>query len=195
MSNERQILEVSVREPGPKGVGRRLRASGLIPAVVYGPGVEPVSVSIEPRALQPIVNTAYGRNNVFMVQLDGQQWQCMVKERQIHPVRRNITHVDFYVVKDDQTILVDVPVSTVGKSLGERAGGRLQIVSRTVKLKCQVKDIPPTVEHDVTQVELAQSVYIDEITPPSGCEFVYRNRFPVLLVARRRGAKAQAAEA
>lgn len=189
MSAVHLSLEATVREAGNKGVGRRLRATGLIPAVIYGNKVEPVAVAIEPKKFFPVLSTEFALNAVFNVVVDGRTYQCMMKDRQIHPVRRNITHVDFYVVDMDQMIEVHSPVTTSGRSVGERAGGRLQIVSRTVRLKCKVRDIPASVNHDVTNAGLGDSIYINELTPPEGCEFVYRNRFPVIRIARKRGAK------
>lgn len=184
-------LEVSPRDGGNKGVGRRLRATGLIPAVIYGNGVDPRVVSVEPKKLHPVLTTPFGFNNVFDVQLGTETFQCMIKERQFHPIKRVLTHLDFYVVRDEQVIELDVAVSTVGKSAGERLGGRLQIVKRDVRLKCAIRDIPSTVVHDVTPLELGVALYIDEMTPPEGCEFTYRNRYPVIRIVRKRGAKGE----
>jgi large subunit ribosomal protein L25 len=187
--SEKLVLEVQSRDAGNKGVGRRLRAAGEIPAVIYGGGAEARVVATTQKALMPILTTPFGFNNVFIVKLGEESFQCMIKERQFHPVKRILTHLDFYIVSDDQVITVDVPVSTIGKSVGERAGGRLQIVSRSVRLKCAIKDIPSTVVHDVTPADVGEAIYIDQMTPPEGCEFVYRNRYPVIRIARKRGGK------
>jgi large subunit ribosomal protein L25 len=192
MSTTRPTLEVTKRDAGNKGIGRRLRASGLIPGVIYGNKVEPVPVAIEPKKLFPVLTTDYGFNAVFNVECDGVTYQCMMKDRQFNPVRRNITHVDLYVVKNEQTVELNSPVSTVGRSAGEKLGGRLQIVSRTVRIRCKVADVPPSIPHDVTTMELGEAIYITQMTPPEGCEFVYRHRFPVIRIARKRGAKVAA---
>ncbi len=189
------VLEGTLRPVGTMQA-RRTRTAGEIPAVVYGAGSEATPVAVQPKAVKAVLSTPWGWNNVFQLAVDGKTYQCMVKDKQFDPVRRVLTHLDFYVVDSDQKIVVDVPVEPIGTAAGVRAGGRLQVTARVVRLRCAVKDIPATVQHDVTDVGLGATVYIDEITPPANCEFVYRNRFPVLRVARKRGAKAgDAAEA
>lgn len=194
MNAEFLSLEVSARTADGKGEARRVRAQGLVPAVVYGKGTEGTAVSVEPKKLKAVLSTAFGFNNVFSLSVDdqGNARNCMVKAYQIDPVRRELTHVDFYQVDPEQIITIEVPIEAVGTSVGVKAGGRLQIVTRAVRLRCAVKNIPSAVLHDVTPVQVGDAVYIDEITPPAGCEFVYRNRFPVIRIARKRGAKAAA---
>jgi large subunit ribosomal protein L25 len=191
---EKLTLQATTRTTGSKGERKQARRDGLVPAVVYGRGEEGKAIFVEPKALKVVLSTAYAFNNVFDLAIEGSEpVQCMVKAHQIDPVRRNITHVDFYRVTDEQMVMIDVPVEATGTAVGVKMGGRLQIVSRAVKLRCAVRDIPATVPHDVTKVQVSESVYIDEITPPEGCEFMYRNRYPVIRVARKRGAKVGAA--
>ncbi|TVQ95596.1 MAG: 50S ribosomal protein L25 [Deltaproteobacteria bacterium] len=194
---ERLKLEVSRREGTGKGPARRLRAAGLIPGIVYGEVDGTIPVTIDPKLLEPVLRTEYGFNNVFELSIDGgESLLCMVKERQFDSVRRALTHLDFLVVRPDRYVAINVPVTPLGKSEGEKAGGRLMVVAREVKLRVQVKDIPAAVEHDISALNISEQVYIDEMTPPQGAEFVFRHRFPVLRVARKRGAKvgAEAAE-
>lgn len=196
MSTERMTLAVTTREVGNKGVNRRLRASGLIPGVVYGKGAEGTPVAIEPKRLEEVLTTEYGFNAVFHLAVEGGETHLvMVKDRQFDPIRREITHIDFYKVDDEQIVEVDVPVRPVGVAAGVKMGGRLLVVSRAVKVRAAVKDIPATVDHDVTAMQVSEALYIDEMTPPSGCEFVYKNRFPVINIQRKRGAKVGGDEA
>lgn len=190
MNTERLTLEVQSRAPGLKGPSRRVRVAGLVPGVIYGSGSEPVSISVEPKLLETALRSEFGFNYAFQVKLDGEANTrlCMLKARQFDPVRRVITHIDLLNVSEEREVEIRVPVKPVGRSAGERAGGRLQVVTRDVLLRCKVKDIPAAVEHDVTPAGLGESIYIDQITPPAGCEFVYKNRFPVMLIARKRGA-------
>jgi large subunit ribosomal protein L25 len=195
MSTERIILKGEQRTAGPKGFARRVRVAGMLPAVVYGQYREPISIAVAPKDVRAILGTTYGFNSVFHLHIDGQEpVMCMIKAWQIDPVRRILTHVDFYAVSEDHAVTIDVPVEAVGTSAGVKAGGRLQIVSRTVKVKCAVSDIPATIPHDVTPVMIGDAVYVDEMTPPQGCTFVYKNRFPVIRIARKRGAKVAATE-
>ena len=195
MATERLILPAQPRDTSIKRGGKKTVAEGLIPGVVYGRTTDPFGVKCDLRDLEAALTTDFGRNAVFTLDLDGTGYSCMVKDTQFDVVRREITHVDFYVVEDEQQITLDVPVEPVGKSAGEAIGGLLQTVSRTVKVSCKVKDIPPSVTHDVTALQLGDAVYVDEMTAPDGCALVYKNRFPVIRVAVRRGARAAAAAA
>jgi large subunit ribosomal protein L25 len=189
MQMERMTLTGETRPTGVKRASNKTRRLGRIPGVVYGPGVDSFALSVDPKELEGALLTSFGRNNVFNIAFDGATHSVMVKDTQFDPVRREMTHVDFYVVQPEQEIVIDVPVETQGRSAGERLGGLLQIVSRTVRVRCQVKDIPATVPHDVTDVGLAEQVYVDEMTAPDGCSIEFKNRFPVIRVATRRGAK------
>lgn len=190
MNDKIQTLNAQLRDGAGKGVNHRVRASGKLPGVLYGVGTESRGVVIDPKELTELLSNPYGFNTVFNVQLEGEEpYLCMIKERQFDSVRRVLTHVDLFSVTPDRIVTVEVPVVTKGRSAGERAGGRLMIAARSVRLSCKIEDIPMEVPHDITKLQISDAVYIDDMTPPSGCEFVYRNRFPVLRIARRRGTK------
>lgn len=189
MANQTVTLSAQRRDSSIRNGGKKAYRAGSIAGVVYGKGVEPFTVEVEPKAIAETLTTAYGRNAVFNLDVDGSSHLCMVKDTQFNPVRRELTHLDFYVVDPNQSITVDVPVEPVGKAIGEKLGGLLQITSRTVKVRCKVKDIPATVTHDVTDMQVTDQVYVDEMTAPDGCELVFKNRFPVIRIASRRGAK------
>lgn len=196
MSVEPISLNALVRETGSKGRARSVRREGRIPGIVYGSGIEGVSVSVDPKELEVALRTEYGFNKVIALEVDGTVHRCMVREYQFDSVRRVMTHADFLVIRDDQEVVVEVPVATTGKSEGVAMGGRLETVSRTVRVRCEVQNIPAVVEHDVTKLQISEAVYIDEIEPPEGCEFVFNHRYPVIRIARKRGARTgQAAEA
>lgn len=188
--SERMQLKVTRRDGTGKGPARRLRAEGLLPGIVYGELEETVPVTIDPKPLAEVLSTPYGFNNVFELVIDdGAPLLCMVKERQFDSVRRCLTHVDFLVVRPDRYVAINVPVKPLGRSEGEKAGGRLMVVAREVKLRTQVQHVPEAVTHDISALQISEQVYIDEITPPAGSEFIFRNRYPVIRIARKRGAK------
>lgn len=192
---ERMTLQGESRPVGVKRAGKKTVRQGRIPAVVYGKGVEPFALSLDPKELESALRTDFARNNVFDVAYDGATHSVMLKDSQFDPIRREMTHVDLWVVRPEQEIVIDVPVRALGKSKGEQVGGLLQIVSRTVKVRCKVQDIPAAVTHDVTEIDLSEQVYVDEMTAPEGCSLEFKNRFPVIRVATRRGAKKAQEEA
>lgn len=193
MSQEKNVLKAVTREIGSKGRARSVRRDGLVPAIVYGHGVNDLVVAVEPKELERVLRTEYAYNAVFDLAVEGgETHQVMVRELQFNSVKRVVTHIDFKVVKDDDSIVVGIPVIAEGRSAGVAQGGRLDIVKREVKVRTTVSKIPVDVRHDVTAVEIGEQVYIDEMTAPEGSEFVYNNRYPVIRVVRRRGAKAAA---
>lgn len=193
MSQEKNVLKAVTREIGSKGRARSVRRDGLVPAIVYGHGVNDLVVAVEPKELERVLRTEYAYNAVFDLAVEGgETHQVMVRELQFNSVKRVVTHIDFKVVKDDDSIIVGIPVIAEGRSAGVAQGGRLDIVKREVKVRTTVSKIPVDVRHDVTAVEIGEQVYIDEMTAPEGSEFVYNNRYPVIRVVRRRGAKAAA---
>lgn len=188
MSDEMMTLKATTRESGTKGAARRVRAGGQIPSVVYGNGIDNLAIAVDPKELELCLRSEYGFNAVFHLDCEGAEtYTVMVKDYQFHGVRREITHVDFIVVTGDDTVTIQVPIETTGKAKGVVMGGRLDVVARAVKLRCTVKDIPAAVIHDITRLRIGDAVYIDEIDPPEGCEFVYDHRFPVIRIARKRG--------
>ena len=194
MSQEKNVLKAVAREIGSKGRARSVRRDGLIPAVAYGHGVNDLVISVDPKELERVLRTDYAYNAVFDLAVEGgDTHQVMVRELQFDSVKRVVTHVDFKVVRDSDTVVVHIPVVTEGRSTGVAQGGRLDIVQRAVKVRTTVSSIPIDVTHDVTELGIGEQVYIDEMTAPEGSEFVFNNRFPVIRVARRRGAKAAAA--
>ena len=188
MNTEIETLAAADRSETGTGAARRLRATGQIPAIVYGKS-DPVSVSISRHDFLPMTRTEYGFNKVFTLDVKGGNRLCMVKDYQIDSVRREITHVDFYEVDPEQFVTIKVPVTTTGTSVGVKAGGRLVVVAREIKVRCKVKDIPAAVPHDVTALQVSEAVYVDEMSAPQDCELVFKNRFPVIRVAKKRAGK------
>jgi large subunit ribosomal protein L25 len=189
MANEVITLPAQSRDSSIRNGGKKAYRAGMVAGVVYGGGVEPFAIQADPRDIATVLTTEFGRNQVFEIDVDGKRHLCMAKDSQFDPVRRALTHMDFYVVKPEQVVLLDVPVKPEGRSLGEKLGGLLQITSRTVKVRCAVKDIPVAVTHEVSKLQVGDQVYVDELAAPEGCEIVYKHKFPVIRIAARRGAK------
>jgi large subunit ribosomal protein L25 len=132
-------LQVEVRTAGGKGVARKLRAKGRIPAVCYGKAQDPVGLELDPSALRKLLAASdAGMNTIISLQgggsLDGTQ--VLVKELQRDPVRGAYLHADFYTVDLTQRVEVSVPVNITGRALGVEAGGVLDQVLREIELSC-----------------------------------------------------------
>src|SRR5690606_27105625 len=124
---EKQTLQAEVRKERGKGPVRRLRAAGKLPAVLYGPGVEPTSLTVDPKALENALRGEMRRNQVFEIVIDGKTVTAMVRDLLVHPVDRHLLHADFYSVSDDRPVDSVVPVLTKGRSKGVQRGGKLTV--------------------------------------------------------------------
>jgi len=150
------VIEAQKRVPGGKNVNRRLRESGIIPAVVYGPGIEPIPISVDPHLVQVILHSEAGRNSIFNIDVDGSsQDNAMVKDYQLDPVHGNLIHVDFVKIALDQKLTLTVNIEPVGDPEGVKLGGGIMdFVTRSIEVECLPQDIPDSIAVDVTKLQI-----------------------------------------
>lgn len=172
MANDIEVsLQGTLRDATTRGKGpvKRLHRAGLIPAVIYGKGAEPVVLSLDPSALRKALQGPRKFNTVLTVKLsDGQERLALIKSYQQHPVTRNVIHVDFIEVQLDQPVTVEVPVVLVGKADGVIQGGMLTQVRRTTSLLCLPRAIPVQISHDVTALKVNQTVHESDLILEEG---------------------------
>ncbi len=166
-------LRVEVRDAVGKGVARKLRAAGRIPAVCYGKGRVSVGLALDPIALRKLLHASdAGMNTIISLEgggsVDGTM--VLVKELQRDPVRGAYLHADFYTVDLEQRVEVSVPVHITGKAIGVEAGGVLDQALREIELSCLPLAIPRELMADVTNLELGQSLHVSDIPLPQGVE-------------------------
>lgn len=183
----KSVLNVETRVRTGKGGSRKVRQDGLVPAVVYGKGVEALNLRLDPKALQQAVATEAGWNTLLTLKGDGpfDGLVVILKDMQIDAIRRNPTHVDFLAIDLKKTLAVMVPVQPVGKSQGEIEGGTLQLVRHEVEVYCLPTNIPTSIEIDVTALNVGEGIHIDEVSLPEGVESQHDVNFTVLTVVGR----------
>jgi large subunit ribosomal protein L25 len=165
------MLEAVKREGRGKNEANRLRASGRIPAVVYGarkPGKAPeaVALGVDPKALLRILHSESGANTLINLKVDGIEARVMVKEYQLDPVTHEVLHADFYQLAMDKEIVVTVPILVKGESRGVKMqGGLLDFVTREIEVQCLPTDIPEHIAIDVTELMLNQSIRLRDVPP------------------------------
>jgi large subunit ribosomal protein L25 len=179
-------LKTNIRTTTGNGPARRLRQKGQIPAVLYGPGTESVLLSVnisdidmvlkKGRIAQALLNLVIPDNGETSIKT------VMVKELQIQPVSRNFLHIDFYEVAMDRKIMVNVPVTTTGKSKGVELGGILQIIRRELEVQCFPLDVPESIELDITDLDIGDSIHVGDISLQSGIEFLGEENFTVVTI-------------
>ncbi len=178
-------LNVTLREESGKGVARRLRAQGLVPAVVYGKGFEPCTIAVEPKALEKAVSSVAGWNTLITLKgakpVEGKV--VVLKDLKRHAIRRTMVCADFHAIDLKKKSHFMIPVVTVGTSAGEKAGAMLQILRHEIEVICLPNAVPQSIEIDVTALEIGDVVHVAEITAPAGTEIPYDANFTILTVA------------
>jgi large subunit ribosomal protein L25 len=161
-------LSAEPRSGAGKGEARKLRASGRVPAVLYGHGSDAKAIAVDARELSHILHTGAGGNVLVDLRFDGENHLAMPREIQRDAVRGSIFHVDFLEVRRDEKIAVDVPIRLVGESVGVKAGGVIEHHLWDLHVECLPGEVPEGIEVDVTPLEVGSSVRVADITVPSG---------------------------
>lgn len=162
-------IEATVRTTRGKEATSRLRREGVIPAVAYGNGHNTSMLTISPKELKQILGGPYGRNMVVEVSVPNEQpFPTLVCDFEVHPLTRDLLHVDFLRIDLEKEVDVDVPMITSGKSKGVVAGGVLRQIFRTLPVRCLPKDIPVAIDHDVTELDMNELVKVGDLTLPEG---------------------------
>jgi large subunit ribosomal protein L25 len=159
------VLDAIERNDRGKNEARRLRASGRIPAVVYGEKEGGKPIAVDPKILARILRTEQGANTLISLNLPGgSDARVLVKEYQLDPVTHELLHADFYRVAMDKVIRVQVTVVAQGEPKGvKQQGGILDIVNRQVEIECLPADIPNHIEIDVSELMVGQSVRVKDV--------------------------------
>lgn len=177
-------LKAQIRATKGNGPARAMRRDGRIPAVLYGPKTEPNMISIGARDLDNILKQGNISRSIINLDIDGDKGTkaAMVKEMQTHPISQNVLHVDFYEVDMKRKINVNVPVVTTGKSAGVELGGMLQIIRRELEVSCLPNAIPQAITIDITDLEIGDSVHVNDIKIGEDVEIPHEVNFTVLTI-------------
>lgn len=164
-------LSAEVRSGRGKGVARRLRRGGRIPAVVYGEGgagaaaSDAVAVSVEPDAVWRVLHSEAGANTLIGLAIGGAgSSKVLIKDYQIDPVSHRLLHVDFYRVAMDRVVTVTVRIDLKGEAEGVKVqGGLIDFVQREVAVACLPSEIPEHIEVDVSSLKIGQGIRLKDL--------------------------------
>jgi len=162
------VKALTTRELGSSS-SRRLRREGQLPGVIYGLGKDPVAVQVTYTDLRAALKTDAGMNTVFSLDVDGDKDLVLVKDVQRHPIRREVTHVDFLRIDADQSISVDVPIIMIGEAEEALDSGLLvdQILF-SLTVECSPIAIPDQLEADITVLTGDRNVVVSDLKLPAG---------------------------
>lgn len=161
-------LQAEVRTGTGKGVARRLRVSGRVPAVLYGLGAQSVSVAVDRRALAQALHTEAGRNVLIDLMVDGESHLTLAREIQRDVVRGDLIHVDFLKIARDVAIQVDVPIHVTGQSPGVKEGGVIEHHLWNVRVECLPGKVPERLDADVSRLAIGDALRVGDLVPPEG---------------------------
>jgi large subunit ribosomal protein L25 len=181
---EEIALNVEPRDGRGKGASRRLRRSGKIPGVFYGPKSAAVSLVIDGAEFTSQVANLEGSHLIrFQAPTpELRQKVALLREVQTHPVSGTVVHVDFYEVDLTQRLQVTVPLHFVGKAVGVAEGGILQPVLRDMQVECLPTDIPQYIEVDVSVLAVHDAIHLADLQMPPNVTAVFESNDAVVTV-------------
>lgn len=182
-------LKAQQREGTGKGVARKLRQGGRVPAVLYGRGLEPLHLSIDEHDATQLFHSISVDNTIVTLEVEGEKkpFETLVREIQMHPWRASMVHVDFLRVQAGVAVDLDVPVHLEGVPAGVRLhGGVLEQIIHEVPVRCIPSKIPDQFVLDVSDLDLNESLHVSDIVLGEGIELRVPEDQTICMVAMPR---------
>ena len=163
------VLQAEAGRRAGSSDARRLRADGKIPAVVYGHGMDPISVSVDRRELRQALSGAAGMNTIVDLTVEGTVYPSLIKDIQRHPVKRSVQHIDFIQVNLNEEVVVSIPIHLEGEAKDVSAnGGLVDLTMQELQVRTTPRNIPDGVIIDVSEMTMDTVIRIEDIALPSG---------------------------
>lgn len=158
---EKMILEAEVRETGSKQASKLVRKNGKVPGIYYSKHDSPIHISVTEKAIHPLVYTA--ETHLISLQVDGNVYDCVVKDIQFDPLTDKIVHFDLIGLTTGETFQLEVPIQLRGTPIGIKEGGIVQQMIHKLEIECLPKDIPQRVEIDITNLKIGDSIHVKDL--------------------------------
>lgn len=167
-------IEAELRTDLGKGASRRLRHEEKFPAVVYGTGKDPVSITVDHKKFMHNLENEAFYSHILTLSIAGKDEQVILKDLQRHPAKLAVLHADFLRVSATEKLHLRVPLHFINadECPGAKEGGLVTHSMTEVEVACLPKDLPEFLEVDVSSLELDQSLHMSDITVPAGVELV-----------------------
>ena len=184
---QQKQMNIELRTKTGTGVSRRLRIADMVPGVVYGKGLDPVTVSIKYRDLQEAISGAGGQNNLITLIGGGSLDQniAIVADIQRDAIKRTIKHVDLHRINPNEKLRITVPVVLTGAAIGVKEGGLLDLAHHELHIECLPGNIPDCITIDVSDLKIAHSIHVSDIPLPEGIVILDQPKIPVVSVLGR----------
>jgi len=191
------VLPAQKREKVGKEICKKLRKQGKIPAIIYGPGIEPLPIAVNFNEFEKVYNRYKGETVLYLLEVangETQKYQCILKELQRDPVTDRVIHLDFYAVSTENVIEIEVPIEFVGRPVGLTKGGILEIFMHELTVECLPTAIPDKIVVDISHLDLGDSLHVRDIKVPEGVKIKDLPEETVCTVVAEEEEKAEGAE-
>lgn len=165
------LLPVVKREGKGKEISKKLRKKGLIPAILYGKGIDPLPISVKYSEFEKVYKKIKGETVIFTLDFtngEDLKKQAILKDLQRDPVTDRFIHLDFQSVEEGKPIEVEVPLEFVGKPIGTTKGGILEIMLHELTIECLPSDLPDKIVIDISGLDIGDSLHVRDIKAPEG---------------------------
>ncbi|MDQ6955637.1 MAG: 50S ribosomal protein L25/general stress protein Ctc [Mariprofundaceae bacterium] len=184
------IVEAELRETTGKGDARRMRRAGLLPGIIYGGGKPDLAITINANTIGKLLNEEAFYTSMLEVKVKGKRGKntVLLKDVQWEPILDTAMHLDFMRVSSADSVTVEVPVIAINfeKCPGDVAGGLLDVIRHVLEITCRADSIPDSIEVDCANMDIGDTVHIEDLTLPEGAEVIHDVNFTVLNVSAKK---------
>ncbi len=156
-------LKAERREIGKNSDLLKMRNDGFIPGIIYSVGKDSIPIKIENSVFVKKQRKAYGGLVLFNLHVADRKYRSVVKEKQIHPVTRNVLHLDFQELDENKKMTVSIPFKFIGTPIGVKNGGTFDVILRNVEISCLPKDLLEDIEIDVANLDIGDSIHMGDL--------------------------------
>jgi len=167
-------LNAELRTDQGKGASRRLRHAEKLPAIIYGAGKDPVSLTMLQKDIRPFIDDEHFYASILSLKIDGKAEKVILRDMQHHPYKVDIMHIDFQRIDAKAKMHIHVPVHYIGedKAPGVKTGGLVSHLAVEVEVECLPKDIPEFIEVDMSTMEVGDIFHLTDLKMPKGVELM-----------------------
>lgn len=165
-------LAAKRREGTGKGAARAVRNEGRVPAVIYGAGQPPVTISLDYKETNKLIYAGHFLTTVFEIDVDGTKVRVLPRDYQLDVVRDTPMHVDFLRLGAGSRVRVEVPVHVIGQDVspGLKAGGSLNLVHHSLEMMVPADNIPDSITIDISKTKIGEAIHLSDVKLPEGAK-------------------------
>lgn len=191
-------VEATLREETGRSATRRLRRAGQLPGIIYGGDKPDLAIAMDYNTVSKLLNEEHFHTTLIEIKVKGNRTKntVLLKDAQYDPIMDTATHLDFLRVSAKDTITLDVPVMAINfeKCPGVAKGGMVDVIRHSLEVTCRADSIPEHIEIDCANLDMGDTVHIDDVALPKGTSVQYDVNFTVLNISAPKGAGGAAAD-